>query len=377
MIEIRKVMDKKMLEKFVAFPNKLYKGNPYYVPGLLIDDYHTLSDEHNPAFDFCEAVYFVAFKKKKMVGRIGGFINHKSNEKWNQNRVRFTHFDFIDDFEVSKKLMEAVTVWAKEKGFDTIHGPLGLTDMDHQGMLVEGYHELDMFITLYNYPYYENHLKELGFEKEIDWVEYQIKLPSEPNEIISKLADRILSRKGYKLVEFKDKKDILPWGQEIFQLYNDAFAPLFGTTELTQKQIDYYIKTFFGFVNPDFIKIVVDEDGKLAAFGVTMPSLSKALQKAKGKIFPIGFYHILKSIKHNKILDLYLIAVRPDLQGKGLNAVLMDSILKTAIEYGIEYAETGPELETNKNVQTQWKHFEKRQHRRRRVFIKELNTKED
>jgi len=373
MIQIKEVTSKKMLREFVKYPNRLYKDNKYFVPDLLSDDLKTLSKDSNPAFEFCEASYFLAYKENEIVGRIGALINHKSNEKWNEKNVRFTHFDFIDDLEVSKALLDTVEKWASDRKYESVMGPLGLTDMDHQGLLVEGFDELDMFITLYNYPYYKDHLISNGYEKEVDWVEYQIKMPTEPNKLIERIAERAAKRQNVRLLNFRNKKHILPWAKQIFTLYNEAFAPLFGTTELTQAQIDYYINAFFGFVNPDFIKVVVNEHDEVVAFAITMPSLSKAMQKAKGKLFPFGFIPLLKAIKGNEILDLYLIAVRPDLQGKGINTIMMDSLLKTALKYKIKYAETGPELETNSDIQNLWKHFDTRQHRRRRIFKKELN----
>ncbi|MFO7611071.1 MAG: GNAT family N-acetyltransferase, partial [Clostridia bacterium] len=252
------------------------------------------------------------------------------------------------------------------------HSLFDLTDMDHQGMLVEGYDVLDRFITIYNHPYYIEHMENLGFEKEVDWVEYQILVPREPLEKYARISAIVKKKYGYKLIEFNHKKDILPWAQRVFDLYNTAYEPLFGTTELSQAQIDMYIDAFFGFVNPDFIKVVVDKDDNVIGFGIALPSLSKAMQKAKGRLFPFGFIHILRAIRKNDTLDLYLVAVHPDYQGTGANALLMDSILRAAIKNGITISETGPELENNVQVQSMWKDVERRQHRRRRVFKKKL-----
>lgn len=372
MVEIKAVQTKKDLKRFAAFSNNLYSENPYYVPDLVADEVASLDMKRNPAYDFCDADFFLAYKGGKAVGRIGAIINHESNKKWKESNIRFTHFDFIDDPEVSKALMDKVTQLAQEKGMTAIHGPLGFTDMDHQGMLIEGFQELDMFITLYNHPYYIDHMKTLGFEKEIDWVEFQVKLPDEPIEFMEKLSERVKKRFNYRTLTFNHRKDILPWAHKVFDLYNEAYAPLFGSTLLSEKQIDMYIKAFFGFVNKDFIQIVVNEEDEVVAFGICMPSISKAMQKAKGKLFPTGFLHLLRALKKNKILDMYLVAVSPKHQGKGVNAILMNEILKSAYAYGIEYAETGPELETNAKVQAQWKHFETRQHKRRRVWKRTL-----
>ncbi|MCK5811319.1 MAG: GNAT family N-acetyltransferase [Clostridiales bacterium] len=372
MLEIKQVINNKQLKTFVSYVNKLYKDNKYFVPDLVIDEVNTLRKDKNPAYDFSDGVFYLAYRNKKIVGRIGILVNNKSNEKWKQKYARFSHFDFIDDYEVSKTLMDTAIKWAKSKGLDTIHGPLGLTDMDHQGMLVEGFSELDLFITIYNHPYYKVHLEKLGFTKEIDWVEYQITIPKEPVKKYDSISKIVKKKYGYQLIDFTRKKDILPWAHKVFDLYNEAYAPLYGTTELSKKQIDMYVNAFFGFINPDFIKIVLDKNDKLIGFCITMPSLSKAMQKGKGKLFPFGFLHLLKSIKKNDILDLYLVAVLPEVQGTGAASLLIESIMNTAIKYGMTLAETGPELENNHMVRTMWKYFDTKTHRRRRIYIKSI-----
>ncbi|MBN2852699.1 MAG: N-acetyltransferase [Clostridia bacterium] len=372
MVTIKEVKNNRDLRTFVKFPNDLYKGNPYFVPDLITDEVNTLRKDKNPAFDFSDSIFFLAYRGKKLVGRIGVLVNHKSNEKWNQKNARFTHFDFIDDFEVSKTLMDTAESWARKNGYREMQGPLGLTDMDHQGMLIDGYEELDMFITIYNHPYYIKHMELLGYEKEVDWFEYQISIPQEPNDKYSRIAEIVQKKYGYQLIEFDKKKDILKWAPKVFELYNKAYAPLFGTTELSQRQIDMYIKSFFGFVNPDFIKIIVNKENEVIGFGITMPSISKAMQKANGKLFPFGFIYLLRALKKNDRLDMYLVAIRPDAQGTGANALLLDSITKSAVKHGMKIGETGPELENNKQVQTMWKYFDTRQHRKRRVYKKEL-----
>lgn len=372
MFNIVEVKDNKGLRKFVKFVNDLYEDNEFFVPDLVMDEVNTLRWDKNPAYEFAEASFFLAYKDGELVGRIGVMVNHRANEKWNQKNARFTHFDFIDDFEVSSKLMETATNWAKERGYDTLHGPLGLTDLDHQGMLLEGFEELDMFITIYNASYYKEHMARLGFEKEVDWVEYQIPVPKESENKYTRIASIVKRKFGYKVLEFTRKKDILPWAKKVFKLYNVAYAPLFASSTLSDKQIDMYIDTFFGFVNPDFIKIILNKKDEVIGFGITFPSLSKAMQKAKGKLFPFGFIHILRAIKTSKTLDLYLVAVHPDYQGTGASALLIDSVMKAAQRHGMEFAETGPELENNTSVQTMWKYLERRRHRRRRVFIKKI-----
>jgi len=373
MVKIITVKNNRELRKFVKFVNGLYKDNQYFVPDLIFDEVNTLRADKNPGFEFSEADFFLAYKDNKIVGRIGVIVNHKSNNKWDQCRARFTHFDFIDDYEVSSMLMETAMNWAKEKGHNQIHGPLGITDMDHQGMLVEGYEELDMFITIYNHPYYIDHMKKMGFKKEVDWIEYQIDVPEKPVEKYGRISEIVKKKYGYKLIEFTNKKDILPWAPRVFDLYNQAFAPLFGTTQLSKKQVKMYVDNFFGFVNPDFIKIILNKEDQIIGFAITIPSLSRAMQKAGGKLFPFGFIHILRALKKSNILDLYIIGVHPDYQGTGANALLINSIMLSAIKYKMKFGETGPELEDNHLVQTMWKYLDTRQHRRRRIFIKDIS----
>lgn len=370
MIEIKQVFSKKEQRRFAGFANVLYRRNPYYVPELEADVIASMNPSTNPAHEFCEVCYFLAYDGITIVGRIGLILNRKSNQKWNQKYVRFTCFDFIDDYEVSEALMQKAILWAETRGMEGIHGPLGFTDLDHQGLLVEGFDEMDLFITIYNAPYYVNHMERLGFVKDVDWVECQLKLDITKAKRLSKIADHLIERNGFELIEFKNKKEILPWAERVFDLYNTAYAPLYGTTDLDKKQIEVTIKTFFGYVNPDFIKVVVDKSGELAGFSIAMPSLSRAMQRARGKLFPFGFLHILKAIRKNSVLDLYLIAVDPKYHDTGLNALMLNSIMKTAIRYGMTHAETGPMLESNQKVQSQWRFFEVRQHRRRRVYKK-------
>jgi hypothetical protein len=372
MIKIHHVKSKSDLKKYVSFPNDLYKDSPYYVPELVSDSVKMLTPSYNPAYEFCEADYFLAYEEDQIVGRIGVIINQKSNEKWKQKYARFTGFDFIDRRDVSQILMQTARDWAKARGMEVIHGPLGFTDIDHQGMLVEGFDELDLFITIYNAPYYMSHMLDLGFEKDIDWVECQLRLDDEKSERLKKISAYLSKNTAFQLLEFKRKKDMMVWAEDVFDLYNTAYAPLYGTTELTDKQIKMYIKTFLGFVNPDFVKVVVDADHKLAAFALAMPSLSKAMQKSKGKLLPFGFLHILKAIHKNDILDLYLIAVKPEYQNSGINGLMLNSVMQTAKKYGMTHAETGPMLESNLKVQSQWKFFEVRQHRRRRIWKSSL-----
>jgi GNAT superfamily N-acetyltransferase len=372
-LQIKEVVTKKDFKDFVNFPYRLYQGNPYNVPKLRFDEMATLSKTKNPAFDYCEARFWLALKNEKVVGRIAAIINHSYIKKWKNNYMRFGWIDFEEDKNIAAALLSQVENWAKEKGMTAVHGPMGFTDLDFEGMLMEGYDQLGTLATIYNYPYYPVFLNELGYKKEVDWLEYKILVPSTIPERIERTSAVIMERLGLQVVKAKKPKEILPYAPAIFKLINEAYAHLHGVVELTEKQIKYYTKQYFSFIRTDFVTLVKDKEGNLAAFGITMPSLSVALQKANGSLFPFGFVHILKALKKNSIGDMYLVAVRHDLQGKGVTAVLINEIAKSYIRNGIQYAESNPELETNQQVQSFWKYFDAKNHKRRRCFIKNLN----
>jgi len=373
MIIIKEVTNKKLLKKWVDFPNKLYKGNEYYVPFLRVDELSTFNKEENPAYDFCDTKLFLAYKDNKLVGRIGGLINHAYNKKWNKNAIRFTRFDFIDDYEVSQALFNEVVKWGKEKNLSSIMGPIGFTDMDHEGMLVEGFDELNMSITFYNYPYYLTHMEKLGLFKDIDWVEYQLKVPSENNERIKLIANHLIERGGYKLVTYTDRKVLMKEAYEAFKVIDEAFAKLYGTVPLTDRVIDNAIKGNISMMNLKYICSVKDRDDNIIGFAVLVPSIAKALKKSHGKLFPFGIFRLLNSLnKQNDTLEMFFVAVKEEYQKKGIPAILMNQILQMLIDNKVKFCETGPELETNTDVQSMWKHFEARQHKRRRCFIKSI-----
>lgn len=371
-VQIKEVTTLKGLRKFVLFPFQLYKNNPYWVPLLSLDELNTLRKDKNPAFEHCEARYWLAYKDGKMVGRIAGILNRKHIEKWNEPRLRFGWIDFVDDPDVSAALMGVVEAWARENGLSAVHGPLGFTDMDREGMLIEGFSELSTLATNYNHAYYPVHMERMGYCKDIDWMEYEMVVPAEPNETIARIADIALRRNKLKLLDIPNKKELLPLARELFELLNDEYKHLYGTVPLTEKQIETYVKQYFGFISPEFVPIVVDQNNRMVAFGIVMPSLSKALQKAHGELLPLGFYHILRALKKNDRADLYLVAVRSEYQGKGVNAILMNQMQQVFNRLKITKVETNPELETNTNVQGQWKYYERRQHKRRRIYIKSL-----
>jgi GNAT superfamily N-acetyltransferase len=372
LIQIHEITRIKELKKFIDFPQQLYSGNQFWVPPFLFDEINTLRWDKNPAFQNSEAKYWLAYKNGKIAGRIAGIINQLYPEVWGKKQARFGWIDFIDDLEVSKALLTTVENWAREKGMDAIHGPLGFCDLDREGMLIEGFEELGTLATIYNFPYYPRHLEAHGYLKDTDSVEYEIKTPHQIPETVDKINQVLLKRGKYRIVAAKKSKDLLPYVDGIFRLINDAYKDLYGVVPLNDDQIKAYTKQYFGFINPDFVKIILDQDGQIAAFGITMPSLSRALQKSKGRLFPFGFIHVLKAMKKNDTLDLYLIAVRPDLQGKGINSLLMTEITRAAIEHSVVKAETNPELEDNIKVQSQWKHYQARQHKRRRFYLKSL-----
>jgi hypothetical protein len=373
-IYLKEVKNKGDLKKFVKFPYKLYKNCLQWVPPMYFDEINTLSPEKNPAYEYCESKLWLAYKDNNIVGRIAGIINKKYIEKWEKKAIRFGWFDFIDDEEVSSKLIEAVIGWGLENKLEYIHGPLGFTDLDYEGMLIEGFNEVGTLATIYNYDYYPRHLEKFGFEKEADWVEFEIKVPDKIPDKAERIAAIVKSKTNIKVVEAKKAKDLLPYGQGIFELINDSYKDLFGFVPLTDKQIQKYIKQYFGFVNPDYLKILLDENDKVAGFVIGMPSLTKALQKSRGKLFPFGFLHLLKALrKSNKYVDLYLGAIRPDLQGKGADALLMTEFTKACIKNKIISAESNIELETNVQVQGHWKYYNSRQHKRRRCFEKKIS----
>lgn len=372
-VEIREVLTKKDLKKWVGFPTKLYKDNKYYVPFLFSDEMATFTPSSNPAYEYCDTKLFLAYKDGEIVGRIAGLINKAYNEKWNKSAIRFTRFDFIDDYEVSSALFNKVVEWGRENNLTEVMGPIGFHDMDHEGMLVDGYEELNMSITFYNHPYYLTHMEKLGLEKDIDWVEYKLTVPTEIDTRIEKIANHIMKRNGYQLVTYTDRKTLKNDAYEAFKVIDNAFAKLYGTVPLTDKVIDKAISDYIPIVNLKYICSIRDKEGAIAGFAVLVPSIAKALKKSNGKLFPLGIFRMLKALKgNNDTLEMFFIAVKPEQQKLGLPAIVMNHILKVCIENGVKYCETGPELETNTEVQSMWKTFETRNHKRRRCFIKKI-----
>ena len=375
-VEIKKVTSRGELKQFIRFNYEFYKDNPYSVPELYDDVVNTFSEKKNPAFEFCEAECYLALREGRVVGRVAAIINHRANKIWNRKVIRFGWIDFIDDLEVSRALIDTVKARGREKGMTEIEGPLGFTDMDPEGMLIEGFDQLSTMATIYNYPYYPEHMEKLGFGKAADWVEMKIYIPDAIPEKHKRISDIIQRKYHLRIQKYTDKKKVIESGEgrKIFELINEAYAPLFGFSKMTDRQIDDYVNQYIPVIDLRMVTAVVDENNELIAVGISMPSLSEALQKAKGKLFPMGWYHLLKALKWKrpKVLDLLLVAVRPDYQSKGVNALLFTDLIPVYQQMGFEYAESNPELEMNEKVQSQWQYFKTEQHKRRRCFTSKL-----
>jgi len=375
-VEIRRVETKRDLKKFIRFNYELYKGNAYSVPDLYEDMKSTFSKEKNPAFEFCEAEYFLAYKDGRLAGRVAAIINNRANETWNTRNVRFGWIDFVDDREVSEALLNAVCEWGRQKGMTDIIGPLGFTDIDAEGMLIEGFDQLSTMATIYNYPYYPRHMEALGYEKQTDWIEKKLYVPESVPDGYQRVADIVMKRSNLHMHHIKSRKEIsgtdLPY--RIFDLINEAYSPLFGYSKMSKRQVDQYVKTYFPLLDMRMISIVEDANNEIVAGGVSMPSIARALQKAHGKLFPFGWFHLLKAlfIKHSDVLDLLLVGVKPEYQSKGVNALLFADLIPAYVKLGFRYGETNPELEENEKVQTQWKYLKSETHKRRRCYHKAL-----
>lgn len=376
-ITIREVSTRSEIKKFIKFAHNHYKGNAYYVPTLVLEEMDTLSPKKNPAFEFCEHIYLMAYKNNVPVGRIAGIVNHRANEIWGEKKARFGWVEFTDEPGVSEALFNAVEKWAKSKGMNEIHGPMGFTDFDHEGMLIEGFDQLGTMASIYNYAYYPKHLEALGYGKDADWVEFRIKIQQNVPERYQRIAEIVQKKHNLNLVKFKSGKEIIKkgYGKKIFELLNVAYSHLYGYVPLTDKQIDYYLNLYIPMLRVDFVTLITDENDNAIAIGITIPSLSNALRKCWGKMLPFGFIHLLRTLKgkdKHDTVDLYLIAVRPDFQGKGVNALLFNDLTTRFHENGYYYAESNPELEINSRVQAQWEYYDNVLHKRRRAFTKKL-----
>ena len=375
-VVIKKVTSRRDLRRFIRFNYKLYKSCPYAVPDLLSDMLNTFDRRRNGAFEFCEADYFLALRQGRIVGRVVAHINHRANQAWGTRDARFGWLDFIDDAEVADALMQTVEQWARQHGMDRVKGPLGFTDMDAEGMLVEGFDQLGTMATIYNYPYYPRHMERMGWRKDADWVEFKIYVPEQIPPKYKRISEIVRRKYQLEVKKYTSAKDISrDYGQAIFQLINEAFQPLYGYSALSPRQIDQYVKMYLPIVDLRMVSLIVDKDQRLVGVGISMPSLSRALQKAHGRLFPLGWWHLMKVLflkRYPKMLDLLLVAVKPEYQNKGVNSLLFADLIPVYQQLGFEYAESNVELETNGKVQAQWEYFHTEQHKRRRAYIKDL-----
>ena len=383
MVTIKKVEGRRDLRAFARFNYRLYKDNPYAVPDFLEDMLDTFNREKNAAYEFCEADLFLAYRDKEVVGRVAAIINHKANKKWQTRNVRFGWIDFIDDTEVLDALIKTVEDWGRERGMKKIVGPLGFTDMDPEGMLTDGFDQLSTMSTIYNYPYYPKHMERLGFGKEVDWVERKVMVPTPEHQAdiqkYFRVAELSMRRYNLHMRHFKNHKEILHAadGQyilKVFNVINRSYSELYGYSEMNERQIMQYAKMYLPFLDMRLLAIVEDENDEPIAVGITMGSLSYALQKAKGKLFPFGWWHLAKAIyvKPAPVLDMLLIGVLPEWQNKGVNAPLFAQIIEVAMKMGFVWAETHVQLEENEKSQTQWSHLDASIHKRRRCWQKSL-----
>ncbi|MBQ3363099.1 MAG: N-acetyltransferase [Muribaculaceae bacterium] len=376
MVEIREIQPTKSnLLKFVHFPiDTLYRDSEYFVPPLVNDEINTLRPDKNPAFDFCEAVYYLAYRDGKIVGRVAGIINHVCNERSGKKEARFSYIDFIDDAEVVDALIDAVTRWGKAKGMEHLTGPLSFTDMDPEGMLIEGFDRVGTSGGIYNYPYYPKHMERLGFVKDADWLEMLITIPKDIPEKMQRISDLVSKRYNLETIKYTSRKKLVAdYGDAIFKLINVAYDEIFGYSPLSDKQIKHYIKMYLPFLPLNDLAMAVEKDTReLIAVGISIPSMARALIKNRGRLLPFGWMPLLKAFKHNDVVDLMLIAVKPEFQNKGVNSLLFTDLIPCFNEYGYKVAESNRELELNSKVLKQWEYFETEQHKRRRAFTKEI-----
>jgi len=374
-VKITEANTKKDKHKFVKYPiDILYKDNPYYVPSLVLDEMDTLNPEKNPAFDYCEMQLFLAWRDDIIVGRIAVIINQRANEIWEQKNARFAFIDFINDNEVVDALFDAASGWAKAKGMEALQGPMGFTDLDHEGLLIYGYDRISTMANTYSYPYYREQIERLGFEKEVDWNEYYMPVPFDAPERHKRIAEIVKKKYGLKVLKFKSYKQVTPYVDKLFHLLNRSFSPLYGFVPLTKKQIDTYVKMYVPLLRWDVVVIVIKEDtDEVVGFGIAVPSLAKALQRSRGRLFPFGWITLLRALKSKKnpVLDLLLMGIAPEYQGKGVNAIIFCDFIPSAYKSGFKFAESNHELEDNR-IASLWGDFNAENHKKRRAYKKNI-----
>ena len=374
-IVIREVTTKRELNRFVQFGIDLYKDNPFYCPPIVFDEVNTFNPKGNPALEVCDFVIYMAYRNGEIVGRIVGIVNHRANEAWGVKKCRFGWFDFVDDYEVFKSLIDAVAEWGREKGMTCLNGPVGFTDFDHQGLLIEGFNYNAPMASLYTHPYYMAHYERYGLRKEADWIEYQITPPAEAPERMRRVVQLVENRYGLHVVKVKNSRELRKrYGYSYFDVLDSAYQKLYNYQPMTQRQKQYYCKMYFPILNFDFVTMVANERDEIVAVGLGMPSLSQALRKCHGRMFPFGWYHLIKALKAKKMtdFDLLLIAVRPDYQDKGVTALIFNEMTPHFQKYGIQRVETTAILETNHKSLANFAEFDHIQHKRRRAFIRDI-----
>ena len=374
-ITIKEVTTKRELRRFVQFGIDLYEGNQYFCPPIILDEINTFNPKGNPALEVCDFIIYLAYRNNEIVGRIVGLINHRANEAWNVKKCRFGWFDFIDDYDVFKALIDAVADWGRDRGMERLNGPVGFTDFDHQGLLLEGFDYNAPMASLYTYPYYIAHYERYGLRKEADWIEYQIQRPTQAPERMRRLVEYVENRHNLHVVKVKNTKELTQrYGYTYFDVLDEAYQKLYNYQPMTPRQKEYYCKMYFPLINFDFVTMVANKDDEIVAVGVGMPSLSAALRKCRGKLFPFGWYHLLKALRAKKIsdFDLLLIGVRPDYQDKGLTALIFNEMTPHFARYGVERVETTAILETNTKSLANFAEYDRIQHKRRRAYIMEL-----
>lgn len=374
MIDIVEVKTKKQLKEFIEFPNELYKDNKYYIPSFFSDEKNHLDYKKNPIRDYSKIVLYLAYKENEIVGRIAGIINYAFNKDKNVKQARFTRIDMIDDIEVTKALINSIEAWAKDNKMNEVIGPIGFTDLDKQGLLTYGYDELDTFITLYHYPYYKEHLEKLGYTKDAEWKEFLVnieKIPEEQTTKITKIANLVQEKKGYKILKIKNRFRLFKYGKEMFRVYNEAFSKLYGFQPIPEKVMSFYLWQVIFLVNLKYVWFVVDKNKKVVGFGLLVPSMGNVTKKYNGRLNIFNVFAYLKAIHgKNDRVDLYFIAVKPELQNQGIPALIFVDAIKKLKKYKFKYAETGPELENNHNIINLWQRFNAKNHRKRICYHK-------
>jgi len=373
MVSIKEVTTAKELKQFIKFPFDLYKGHPQWVPPLIADEKKTLNPKTNPSHETCDAAYFLAYKDNKLAGRVAAIINHRANEKFNNKLTRFGWLDFIDDEEVSGALIKAVEDWGKSKGMEGAHGPLGFTDLDAHGLLVEGFEHLPPIISVYNYPYYHLHLEKHGYRKSIDWLQFRFNASQAVPERVERINKMIAEKYKLQVRIFNKRKELLPYAHKLFHTINDSFEKgnIYGFVKMLPAQIDYYIKAYLPFVQPKLACFIIDDNDNIVGFGLSLPTLSRAFQKAKGKLFPFGFIHILRALRNYSEIDLYFHGVHPDWHNKGIHSLYYVAMNKSYIKHKVKIAISSSQLETNTNAVSMWDNYEKEFLFRARCYIKD------